>query len=165
MVQLEFNLTSIVMLLQFILLVFFLYKLLYKPFFKATDERRNRIQQEFDNAEKIRLEAESMQKEAKSKLEEATQQSAIIIANAKKLTENFTIQEREKVKLQVEKMTKTALQEIENQKREAMQSITEKSVSLAVFLASKILEKQMDEKVQSDYLRNLLARMQESEGR
>lgn len=165
MVQLEFNLTSIVMLLQFILLVFFLYKFLYKPFFKATDERRNRIQQEFDNAEKIRLEAESMQKEAKSKLEEATQQSAIIIANAKKLTENFTIQEREKVKLQVEKMTKTALQEIENQKREAMQSITEKSVSLAVFLASKILEKQMDEKVQSDYLRNLLARMQESEGR
>jgi len=84
MIHLEFNLTSILMLLQFILLAFFLYKFLYKPFFKMSDERRKRIQEDFSLAEKAKLEAEASQREAKQLLDNAVAQAEGIIANAKK---------------------------------------------------------------------------------
>jgi len=84
MVHLEFNLTSVLMLLEFALLAFFLYKFLYKPFFKISDERRKRIQEDFNVAEKAKLEAEASQKEAKKLLDNAIAQAEGIMANAKK---------------------------------------------------------------------------------
>ena len=165
MIHLEFNLTSILMLLQFILLAFFLYKFLYKPFFKMSDERRKRIQEDFSLAEKAKLEAEASQREAKQLLHNAVAQAEGIIANAKKTAEDYAIRERIDAKQKAESLLRKAQEEIEAQKKEAIQEISEKSVSLAVYLASKLLERQVDEKAQSEYLKSFLAKIKQGGGR
>ncbi|MBP6960855.1 MAG: F0F1 ATP synthase subunit B [Thermotogae bacterium] len=165
MVHLEFNLTSVLMLLEFALLAFFLYKFLYKPFFKISDERRKRIQEDFNVAEKAKLEAEASQKEAKKLLDNAITQAEGIMANAKKTAEDYALREREDAKQKAESMLKKAQEEIEAQKQDALKEISEKSVSLAVYLASKLLERQVDEKAQNDYLKSFLSKIKEGGGR
>jgi F-type H+-transporting ATPase subunit b len=165
MVHLEFNLTSIVMLLQFVLLAFFLYKLLYKPFFKMSDERRNKIQQDISTAERLRAEAEESRKKAKELVESAQAQAESIIENAKRTADALTGKEKELAKRQAETILKKAQDEIETQKQEAVKEISEKSIKLAVYLASKLLERQIDEKTQSEYLRSFISRIQEGGSR
>ena len=165
MVHLEFNLTSVLMLLEFALLAFFLYKFLYKPFFKISDERRKRILEDFSVAEKAKLEAEASQKESKRLLDNAIAQAEGIIANAKKTAEGYALRERDEAKRKAESLLKKAQEEIEAQKKDAIKDISEKSVSLAVYLASKLLERQVDEKVQSDYLKSVLSKITDGGGR
>ncbi len=160
---LEFNLTSIVMLLQFVLLAFFLYKFMYKPYLDATAERRNKIKSELESAENIKLQAIEMKNDAQIKLEEVNTQAAKIIENAKKTSEKILIEEREKARNQVERMLKSASEEIETMKLDAVSKLQQEAVGLAVLMASKLIEKQMDEKTQRDFLKNMLSTLKEGE--
>jgi len=160
---LEFNLTSIVMLLQFVLLAFFLYKFLYKPYLDATAERKNKIKSELENAENIKLQAIEMKEDAQKKLEEVNTQAAKVLENARKTAEQIQVEEREKARQQVDRMIKTADEEIESMKSEAVSKIQQEAVGLAVLMASKLIEKQMDEKTQREFLKNMLSSMKEGE--
>jgi len=153
---LEFNLTSIVMLLQFILLAFVLYKLLYKPYLNMTAKRQNQIKEELEKADEIKAQAHEMREKANKELEEAKQQSEKIIENAHKSADRYSREEKEKAKDQAERMISSASEEIDNMKKEARESLKRETVNLAVLMASKILEKQLDQQTQREYLSGMI---------
>ncbi len=153
---LEFNLTSIVMLLQFILLAFVLYKLLYKPYLNMTAKRQNQIKEELEKADEIKAQAHEMREKANKELEEAKQQSEKIIENAHKSADRYSREEKEKAKDQAERMISSASEEIDNMKKEAREGLKRETVNLAVLMASKILEKQLDQQTQREYLSGMI---------
>jgi len=162
---LEFNLTSIVMLLQFVLLAFVLYKLLYKPYLNMTAKRQNQIKEELEKADEIKAQAHEMREKANKELEEAKQQSEKIIENAHKSADRYSREEKEKAKDQVERMISSASEEIENMKKEAREDLKRETVNLAVLMASKILEKQLDQQTQREYLSGMIDEAGEGEER
>jgi F-type H+-transporting ATPase subunit b len=153
---LEINLTSLVMLLQFVLMAFFLYKLLYKPYLNMTSERQNKIKEELGKAEKIKEQAVEMKKEAEAQLAKAQGQAEGIIDNAHKAVDAYTREEKTKAKEQAERNLKSATEEIETMKKEAVEDLKREAVSLAVLMASKIIEKKLDEKAQREFLYKML---------
>lgn len=153
---LEFNLTSIVMLLQFILLAFFLYKFLYQPFLNMTAKRQYKIKEELEQAERIKVQALKMKDEAQKRLASAHEQADKIIDNAHKAVDAYTREEKEKVLDQAQRMIKTAESEIESMKREASETLKKEAVSLAVLMASKIIERKLDEQSQREFLSKMI---------
>ena len=57
--MLSFNLTSIVNLVGLYFHVINMYKLLYKPYFEITDKRKQEVEKNLSEAEKLRLEAQN----------------------------------------------------------------------------------------------------------
>src|SRR6056297_1311798 len=153
---LEFNLTSIVMLLQFVLLAFFLYKLLYQPFLNMTSERQNKIKEELEQAEQIKAQAQEMKEEAHKRLSSAHSQADKIIENAHKTVDAYTREEKDKAQDQARRMIKTAESEIKTMKRDASEDLKKEAVSLAVLMASKIIEKKLDEQTQREFLSKMI---------
>jgi len=160
---LEFNLTSIIMLLQFILLAFFLYKFLYNPFLDATAERRNKIKNSLEEADKLRDEAELSKVEAQRELTEVNSQASLIMSNARKSSEAMVVAEKTNARQQVERMLKAASEEVETMKKDAADQMRKEAVGLAIIMASKIIEKQMDEQTQREFINNMLSSMKEGE--
>ena len=144
------------MLLQFILLAFVLYKLLYKPYLNMTAKRQNQIKEELEKADEIKAQAHEMREKANKELEEAKQQSEKIIENAHKSADRYSREEKEKAKDQAERMISSASEEIDNMKKEAREGLKRETVNLAVLMASKILEKQLDQQTQREYLSGMI---------
>lgn len=163
MALLEFNLTSIVMLLEFILLAFFLYKFLYKPYLNMTSERKNKIKADLDAAEKAKDAAEGLKEKSRLQLEETRAAIEKMMNSAKKNADVYQSEEREKVKLQIERITLTAKSEIERMKTEAVDNINNEIVKISVLIASKLLEKQIDEKIQKEFVFSMLKKIREEE--
>jgi len=160
---LEFNLTSIVMLLEFILLAFFLYKFLYKPYLNMTSERKNKIKADLDAAEKAKDAAEGLKEKNRLQLEETRAAIEKMMNSAKKNADVYQSEEREKVRIQVERITLTAKTEIERMKTEAVDNINNEIVKISVLIASKLLEKQIDEKIQKEFVFSMLKKIREEE--
>jgi len=160
---LEFNLTSIVMLLEFILLAFFLYKFLYKPYLNMTSERKNKIKADLEVAGKAKVAAEEMKENSRLQLEETRAVIEKMMNSARKNADVYQTEEREKARLQVERITQTAKNEIERMKTEAIDNINNEIVKISVLIASKLLEKQMDEKIQKEFVFSMLRKIREEE--
>jgi len=137
-------------------LAFVLYKLLYKPYLNMTAKRQNQIKEELEKADEIKAQAHEMREKANKELEEAKQQSEKIIENAHKSADRYSREEKEKAKDQAERMISSASEEIDNMKKEARESLKRETVNLAVLMASKILEKQLDQQTQREYLSGMI---------
>ncbi len=160
---LEFNFTAVVMLLQFILLAFFLYKFLYAPFLHMTAQRRKKVTEELENAERIRQQAHETEIQIQQKLRGISEQADQMMETARKRARDFEQEEKEKVRLQVQRSLESAQKEIEYMAKEAREVLTREVASLSVLIASKILERNLDEKAQMEYVSKMLARVKERE--
>ncbi len=157
--MLEFNLTSVIQLLNFLILMFFLMKFLFKPFLKTLDERKEKIRKEFMEAEKLRKEAEEYNEKAKMEYQNARNRAMEIIEKSKKEAEEFLKTQRESAKMEAKRMIDEAKMEIERMKEETIKELRMETLKLSVFLASKILEREVDERTHREYLMNMLERI------
>ncbi len=160
---LEFNFTAVVMLLQFILLAFFLYKFLYAPFLRMTAQRRKKVTEELENAERIRQQAHETEIQIQQKLKEISEHADQMMETARKRAREFEQEEKEKVRLQVQRSLESAQKEIEYMAKEAREELTREVAGLSILIASKVLERNLDEKAQMEYISKMLARQKERE--
>ena len=156
--MLEFNLTSVIQLLNFIILLFFLNKFLFKPFLNTLDQRKAKIEGDIERAEKIRKEAEEYKQEVEAELKKARKRAEEIVQSAEKRAEEIVSSEREKAKQEAQRIIENAKIEVENIKKAAVDELKNSVVRLAFLMASKILEKEIDEKKHREYLTKMLSR-------
>ncbi len=154
----EFNLTSVVQLLNFLILLLVLYKFLYKPFLNVVDKRREKIEFELGQAERERQEALEMKKEAEQILQQARKQSDEIVENARQRAEQILNQAKSQAREEAERIIGSARAQIEREKQQAIEEIEKRATELAVVLAMKILQNVLDEKAKREYLMNILGR-------
>lgn len=157
----ELNLTGIIQLLNFLILLFVLYKFLYKPFLQIADKRREKIQSDLASAEKELKEAQEMKKQAHDTLESAKKSADGIISEARQKSEEIINQAKVKAREEAEKVLNSARNEIEREKKQALQEIEKRAGEIAVTLALKILQGVLDEKAKREYLINILNKEKE----
>jgi len=154
--MLEFNLTSIIQLLNFVILLFFLNKFLFKPFLNTLDQRKAKIEGDIKKAEEIRKGAEEYKEQASKELEKARKRAGEILQSAEKRAEEIVNTERERAKQEAQKIIESAKLEVENIKKSAIEELRNNAIKLAFLIASKILEKEIDEKKHKEYLVKML---------
>lgn len=138
------NATLIAQILNFLILLAILAKFAYKPLLNVMEERRNRIANDLDSAEKTRLEAESLKAEYTQQLADARQQATEIVEKANKIAQNLHDEMVAQARVEKEEMMASAKERIEQEKQQAMLDIRSEVIALSTMIAGKIVDQKLN---------------------
>ncbi|MDQ0177559.1 F0F1 ATP synthase subunit B [Bacillus chungangensis] len=146
----------LVTLITFALLMFLLKKLAWGPLMGIMKQREEHVAKEIDEAEKSRVEANKLLEEQREMLKEARKEAQLMIENAKKHGET----QREEIILtaraEAERMQETAKVTIEQQKEQAIAAVRDQVASLSVLIASKVIEKELNQADQDKLIQEII---------
>lgn len=120
-------------------------KFAWKPILAALDAREEHLKKSVEDADKIRQEMEQLADTQKMMIREAEDQAKDIIEDsrraAKEAARHITDQAREEAQI----ILQNAARDVKEQVKEAQAALKEVGASVAVELASKIIEEHLDE--------------------
>lgn len=145
--------------MSFFILMYFLVKLLYKPFLSMLEKRRIEVKSEYDKASKEREEAESMKKTVKAEFDEMKKNISIYEAEAKKKVIEYELKEKQRIDEEIKAMVENAKAQIEGEKAKAQKVLETQVVTLSIALASKIIQQEIDEKSKREFLMKQLSKI------
>ncbi|WP_019535638.1 F0F1 ATP synthase subunit B [Paenibacillus ginsengihumi] len=147
----EFVWTStVIAILAFALLYWLLSKYAFGPLIAVMEKRRELIKEQMNTAESSRKQAEQQLEEQKKALQAARQEAYEIIEQARTTSAKQADDILEQAKSEASRMKEEALRDIENEKNKAVTALKAQVSAMSVMIASKIIEKQIDEKSQQE---------------
>lgn len=147
----EFNpISTIVTVIAFILLYMALNKWAFKPLFGVMEKRRQLILEQMNSAETNRQQAEASMAEQKAALEEARKEAYAILEQARQTSTKQADEIVIAAKNEATRLKDDALKDIESEKNKAISALRTEVGGISVQIASKIIEKQVDEKAQTE---------------
>ncbi|OIJ21790.1 ATP synthase F0 subunit B [Anaerobacillus alkalidiazotrophicus] len=146
-------------LIVFFILLMLLKKYAFGPVIAMMQKREEHIANQISSAEKNREQAETYLAEQREEIKRAREEAQNIIANAKKISEQQTQEMIQAAKEESDRMKENALAEIKREKEQAVSTLREQVASLSVLVATKVIERELDEKSQekliADYLKEV----------
>lgn len=130
---------------MFIILLLLLRKYAWGPIVNMMKEREEKIANEIDTAEKSRKDAENYLEEQRKEVERARDEAQSIIETARKTSESQGEEIVKKARLEAERLKESALSDISREKEQAVAELREQVGSLSVMIATKIIEKELNE--------------------
>lgn len=143
-------------LIAFGILYWLLSKYAFGPLIAMMEKRRLNIQDQITQAESSRTQAASLLEQQKQALEDTRKEAYGILEQARVMSSKQTNDAAVAAKENADRIKKEALQEIENEKNKAVTQLRSEVSSLSVMIASKIIEKQVDEKSQEQLIEHYL---------
>ncbi|MBP3952788.1 F0F1 ATP synthase subunit B [Bacillus sp. YZJH907-2] len=140
----------------FIVLLIFLNKFALRPLMGVMEKREQIVNDNLDSAERTRKEAEALIANQSKELEKAKAEAHEIIQQAKKLSEQQGQDILAQARENAERLKDSALAEIQREKEQAVATLREQTATLSVLIASKVIEKELDEKEQSKLVEEYL---------
>ena len=147
------ELSSMILTLIAVLILFWgLSKLLYKPVSKILNERKEKIQNDIDGAKTAKEEAMALKTEYESKLLDARKETQEIIESGRKRGEEIKQDIIAEAKKEAENIVEKAKREIQAEREKALLDVKMQAGEMAVLIASKIIEKNVDATSQQDLI-------------
>jgi F-type H+-transporting ATPase subunit b len=145
------------MTLVFVLLLFVLKKFAWIPILSMLKEREESISSSLDLAKQTKLEMEKLKSDNEKLLAEARHEREAIIVEANKTKDRIIAEAKEKAQSEASRLVENALQNIENEKRAAMNAIKMQVAELSIEIAEKVLNAELsDKKKQSELVEKQL---------
>jgi F-type H+-transporting ATPase subunit b len=123
---------------------------------RALDDRADRIRNELDEARKLREEAQQLLAEYQRKRKEAEQEAQEIIAAATREADLLVAEAKRKTEEFVERRNALAEQKIAQAERDAVNEVRANAVDIAVAAAERILADKVDGKVGGELFKKSL---------
>ncbi|CUB43179.1 MULTISPECIES: F0F1 ATP synthase subunit B [Bacillus] len=149
-------------LLAMLVLLALLKKFALGPLLNIMKQREDHIAGEITSAEERNKEAQKLIEEQRVLLKEAKQESQLLIENAKKLGEKQKEDIIQAARAESERLKEAARTEIVKEKEQAVSALREQVASLSVLIASKVIEKELDEQAQEQLIQDYLKEVGES---
>lgn len=140
----------------FVVLLVLLAKFAFKPIAQALDRRGETIKKSIDEAEKQRAEAKQLMDDYRKQLAEARTEANKIIEEARGLGENVRKEVVEKANAEASALLQRSQEELQRQKEKGVQELKDTVASLSVQIASKIIEKEVNEATHRQLVENLI---------
>jgi F-type H+-transporting ATPase subunit b len=138
--------------IAFGVLYFLLQRYAFGPLFGIMEKRRELVASQLNDAANNKAQAEQLLAQQREALEQARKEASEIIERAR---QSATKQAEDIVRAAKEesvRLKEEAVQSIENEKNKAIEAVRSQVGYMSVLIASKILEKQIDEKSQSELI-------------
>ena len=149
----------IAQIINFLLILFILQKLLYKPVIKAMDERQVRIQKSQKEADEKMGNAKELINEYKNKMAEVEDEKSNIINQARIEAKEKKDSLLEDYKIEADRKRSSYLKEIQDEKSNFIDNLRKNMGENAVKIASHILEmissKELEEEVFKSFIEEL----------
>jgi len=128
----------------FLALLTILYKFAWKPILAALETREQSIRKALDDADKVQAELASISGSRAQVLNEAQQKANAILDEARKTSKALANAIEEKAREESKALVDAARKEIEGEKDRVIEVLRQESVAIAVNLAEKILQENID---------------------
>lgn len=138
------------------LLYLLLNKFLYNPLNNFLNQRTNEIEGDIKSAQDSKDEAEQLKLEYRAKLGEAKSESQEILNQARQRAEDLEKEMLDNAKEEAEAIKARALLDIEREKSQALQSVHNDISDMAVELASKIINTEINKNMQKDLVNSFI---------
>jgi F-type H+-transporting ATPase subunit b len=130
--------------INFLILLYLLQRLLFKPVLRLMDQRAERIRTSVDEADRMRQLAEETRLANERALDEARGHAAQIIENANRMAEQFRQSQMDAARREAELFTERARDEIRLERDQAIADVRHQAVDLAILAAGKVIEQQLN---------------------
>ena len=155
----ELNATLIAQIINFLILLFLLTKVAWKPLLQAIEERRNRISSDLESAERNRNEAAQMKAEYQRLMQDARVEAQSVVEKATRLAEQTKNEILTEARNEHERLLKTAQEQITRERQQALDEIRNEVVAISIAAATKVIEQNMNTdvnaKLVSDFIQKL----------
>lgn len=144
--------------INFAILLLLLRLFLYRPILKMLNERRQKIQESLEQADKVRQEAEIQQAEFQRELEEARKTSQEAAARAAQETEKMREAILVEARKEAEQIREQARQQIDVERQQTVAELQQEVADLAVQLTRKVIGETVavDEQAQRQLIQQFL---------
>lgn len=129
---------------NFLLLLALLWFLLYKRVLGVLGERRQKIQDSLQEAERIRQEAAEARQAYERDLEAARRESQAAIAQATQVSEKVREEIVAEARQEARQILERAREQIEYERQQAMAELRDQVASLAILAAEKVIRQSLD---------------------
>lgn len=133
---------------NFLILLFILKKILYKPVITLLDERKKKIEESLANAEKIQKELEETELRREKVLNEAIEEGKRIIAEASAQGNALMVESQNKAKADMEAMMEQGRQMITGEKEKMTREVKADVARMIEMSMEKVLGSALDSKTQ-----------------
>jgi len=149
----------IISLINLLILFLILKKFLFKPVQKIMDTRRAQVQKMYSDAESDKADAGKMKQEYEQRLTTAREEADTLVKNAVATAQRKGEQTLNDARNEAARLKQKAEKEIEQQKKQMISGVVSDISDLAVGIASKIVEREIDQKdydaFVDDFIRNV----------
>ena len=140
----------------FVIVLLILKKIAWGPILNALEEREKGIQSSIDRAHKAKDESEAILHKNRELLAKADAESDRIIREGKDYAEKLRADITEKAHSESQKMIASAKEEIEQEKRRALDELRNEVADLAVKGAEKIIKTTLDAEMQKKIVESMI---------
>lgn len=143
-------------LLAFLIVLYLLKKLAWKPILKSLQDREQSIQSAIDEAKKVREEMASLKAGNEKILADAKAERDGILKEAREIKDKMIAEAKDRAAKEAEKLTALARASIQNEKMEAITELKNQVAVLSIEIAEKILKQELTEKDKQKAIINTL---------
>lgn len=143
-------------LLTFLVMLALLAKLAFKPIAQALERRGQVIKQSLDDAEKTRAEAKKLMEDYQKQIAAARAEAGKVVEEARVLGEKVRKEVLANAQTESAALVQRAQEEIQRQKEKGVQELKDTVASLSVQIASKVIEKEINETTHRQLVENLI---------
>jgi F-type H+-transporting ATPase subunit b len=148
--------TFFIQIVAFLVLYLLLSKFAFGPLFGMMEKRRQMVKDQLQTADNNRKQAEQLLEEQKQALQQARKEAYEIIEQAKQTSSKQADEIIVAARAETNRLKDEALQDIESEKNKAVAALRSQVSAMSVMIASKIIEKQIDEKSQQELVEHYL---------
>jgi F-type H+-transporting ATPase subunit b len=147
----------IIQLVNFTFLLLVLKAFVYKPVLKMLDERRERIREGLNAADRGREEAIEAERQAAEQLEAARREGQTIIQGAQQIAQRLQEEGRQQAQQQAEALLERARSEIQLERDTAITDLRKEFANLTITAAEKVIGQSLDRDAHQRLIEQALA--------
>lgn len=152
----DINATLIGQMITFVIFVVFTMKFVWPPLMKMLEERRKKIADGLNAAEKAHHELEVAERKIKQLMLDAKAQASLIIDHANQRAHQIEEEAKEAALHLTERMKKTAEVQIREELDNARTQLQKEASELAILCTERLLHKNLDRAANEALLKNLV---------
>jgi F-type H+-transporting ATPase subunit b len=128
---------------SFAVLLWVLWRYAFPPILENLDARERKIRESLEQAERNREAAEVKMREYEAKLNAATREAESLLAEAKGRAQKLMEENEQRLTADADRIKADAAQEIDRERRKAVQDIRAQTTDLALAVAEKVIERSL----------------------
>jgi len=132
-------------LISFGILLWVLSKFALPPILEALETRERKIRDSIDQAEQSRTSADQRLQEYEAKLRGAAQEAESILNEARNKSQRMLEENEQRLRAESERIKAETAQEIDRERRKALQDIRAEAADLALLVAEKVLVRSLSD--------------------
>jgi F-type H+-transporting ATPase subunit b len=148
----------------FLLLLGILWKFAWNPILGALDARERAIQKTIEDAERLQAEAKAVLEEHQKRLAEAREERNRILDEARQAGEHLKADVLEKARHEAENVLARAHRMIELETEQALLTIRDHAVDLAIHAAERVIERSLSDEDHRRMAREAVTELSQARG-